>query len=392
MKKLICAVLAAALLISAAGCKSSDEAGKLTGIPNGTQTEDTVATPMDSTVPPESTAQSETEPQRETLPPGADGRLLYVTGVSSPAVIRSEDRDGSAVLARVGNGTELKLISMGEENACVLCESENVSGYISKHYLTDDAAAVCEARNLYTAAETPLYDSNGSEKRPLRPLAADTPIVLIAKTSGGLWYVNVMDTTDFGYVKTEDITDSMGGSSKESEASEEDGRFKTGYGGVPASYTVYYANVDHGYLAIRSAMTFDTSNELGRLSAGDPVYVVSTDTGSNYWYCYSPYPGIYGFVNSAYLSATPLPKTPPTEPSGGTGADHTSWTVAGTTNFLAVRTAPVFDPGNIAGKIYNGDTVWVYSNSYENYSDKYWWVYVPSLGMWGYVDSDYLER
>ena len=309
MKKHIpaAAALAAALLLALSGCTESP------GAPAPPE-----STYSSETLPPESAetdtetdtaAASEESPQSETLPPDADGRTLYVTGLSGPGTIRSEDRDASAILARVDNGTELKLISMGRENAHVLCESKNVSGYIKKHYLTEDREAVCEAQNYYVSSSTSLYDSRDDGNPPAAELKARQPIVVLAKTSGGYWYVNVKDTDLYGYVKTAAISSSASGDAREAETDDDVvNGFKTGYGSPPSQYTVYYANVDHGYLAVRNRMAFDTSNELGHVRAGDPVYVISTDTGTEYWYCYVPYPGIYGFVNAGYLTRNSVPE------------------------------------------------------------------------------------
>ena len=55
---------------------------------------------------------------------------------------------------------------------------------------------------------------------------------------------------------------------------------------VMASDT-YQVGVSKGYLALRSAMDYDSSNEIGELYSGDTVEVTEYTT-SDYWYVYSP--------------------------------------------------------------------------------------------------------
>ena len=64
--------------------------------------------------------------------------------------------------------------------------------------------------------------------------------------------------------------------------------------------TCYTVSVASGYLALRTAMAFDSSNEIGQLYTGDVVYYQSTGD-STYWYVYSPKYGKYGYVNKNYL-------------------------------------------------------------------------------------------
>ena len=73
-------------------------------------------------------------------------------------------------------------------------------------------------------------------------------------------------------------------------------------------YTPSYSAIDtmgvvvqSGYLALRNAKAYDSSNEIGKLYTGDVVDVY--DNGdSTYWYVYSSKLGSYGYVNKNYLS------------------------------------------------------------------------------------------
>ena len=69
---------------------------------------------------------------------------------------------------------------------------------------------------------------------------------------------------------------------------------------IKASCNTYEVSVAKGYLALRSAKAYDSSNEIGQLYSGDIVQLIdSSDT--QYWYIYSPKLSNYGYVNKDYL-------------------------------------------------------------------------------------------
>ena len=57
-----------------------------------------------------------------------------------------------------------------------------------------------------------------------------------------------------------------------------------------------------GYLALRSAPSYDASNEIGRLYTGDIVQRTSSNTIGSYIEVYSPKYGAYGYVNAGFVS------------------------------------------------------------------------------------------
>ena len=69
---------------------------------------------------------------------------------------------------------------------------------------------------------------------------------------------------------------------------------------VSSGSNVYYASVSSGYLALRNAMAYDVTNEIGKIANGQEVDVVDSSTGT-YWYVYVPALNQYGYVNSNYL-------------------------------------------------------------------------------------------
>lgn len=64
------------------------------------------------------------------------------------------------------------------------------------------------------------------------------------------------------------------------------------------------------------------------------------------------------------------------------------YTVQARNGFLPMRKTPVNDDRNVVAKLRSGDTVaFTYGKRYGSF----WFVYAPSNGMFGYVDSNYLK-
>ena len=138
-------------------------------------------------------------------------------------------------------------------------------------------------------------------------------------------------------------------------------------------------SVSSGYLALRTAKSYDYANEIGKLYTGDVVQVLDA-SDYQYWYVYAPRLDLYGYVNKDYLYGS--------YPSGTAGpfAYYDTMTVGVASGYLALRTAKAYDAGNEIGKLYTGDTVQVIDSS----DYQYWYVYAPRLGRYGFVNRDYL--
>ena len=139
--------------------------------------------------------------------------------------------------------------------------------------------------------------------------------------------------------------------------------------------TMYSVSVSKGYLALRTAKAYDSSNEIGELYTGDTVEVMDT-SDNTYWYVYSAKLGKSGsgYVNRNYLVG------------GGSYTGGSSYTVSVSSGYLALRTAKAYDSSNEIGELYSGDTVQVQDSS----DGTYWYVYAPKLGKSGYVNRNYL--
>ena len=143
-----------------------------------------------------------------------------------------------------------------------------------------------------------------------------------------------------------------------------------------AAGDTYSVRVDSGYLALRNAKAFDSSNEIGRLYTGEIVQAVDV-SDSQYWWVYAPSLGKYGYVNKDYLAGSGSSSIP---------ARSFPMTAKVDSGYLALRNAKAFEASNEIGKLFTGDTVYVVDTS----EGQYWWVYAPTLGLYGYVNSDYL--
>ena len=153
----------------------------------------------------------------------------------------------------------------------------------------------------------------------------------------------------------------------------------------------YTVKVDKGYLALRTAPSYDEANEIGELYTGDTVEVKDRSNGQ-YWWVYSPKHGREGYVNADYLRSSGSSSSGPSSSSSSGSASsygsssYGTYTVKVAKGYLALRTKPKYDESNEIGELYTGDKVTVLNKS----NGQYWWVYSPKHGREGYVNADYL--
>ena len=307
----------------------------------------------------------------------------YVTGVSDRLGVRSAAGSGSSVVGWLENSDKVLILSDDGDTWKVRASDGELAGYVDRHYLTVDAGSVTAPSTMYitgaasSLAVTETQDSNWE----IGSVSNGDEVTVLAKTSGGSWYIYSEALHAYGYVSRDHLSAERPADptpTPEPTPTPSSGTGTAlifGSGTAPSSYTVYYASVQSGYLALRNAKAFDASNELGKIQNGEPVYVMTTP-GETYWYVYAPTLGMYGYTNSNYLSL-----------SGGYTAPSTYyWTVSVKTGYLALRTAKAYDSRNEIGELYTGDQVEVLDSS----DGTYWYVYSPKLGMYGYVNKNYL--
>ena len=226
-------------------------------------------------------------------------------------------------------------------------------GYVNKNYLTgtkpgEGMMTVSVAKGYLALRNAMAYD----DKNVIGELYTGDQVQVVDKTSDTYWYVYAPSLKKYGYVNRNYLT------SKD----------------TVSGFTMT-VSVSDGYLALRNAMTFDTSNEIGAIYNGEQVKVQDT-TNDTYWYVYAPSLGKYGYVNRNYLTGT----VPSSSVSG------TEMTVSVATGYLALRSAAATDTSNEIGALYSGEKVKVQNKN----NAQFWYVYAPSLGKYGYVNKDYL--
>ena len=306
----------------------------------------------------------------------------YVTGVSGQLDVHSSA--GGAVVGWLENRDEVLILSDSGDYWKVRRSDGELTGFVDNHYLTADAGSVTAPSTMYISGDvSSLSMTEGQNSdREIGSMSSGDVVTVLAKTSGGSWYVYSEALQSYGYVSMDYLSPERPADPTPTPtmppAQDNPGTgtaLTFGYGAAPSNYTVYYASVATGYLALRNAKAYDYSNEIGKIQNGEAVYVM-TMPNETYWYVYAPTLGMYGYTNSDYLSL-----------SGGYSSPSTYyWTVSVKTGYLALRTAKAYDYSNEIGELYTGDKVEVLDSS----DSTYWYVYSPKLGKYGYVNKNYL--
>ena len=231
----------------------------------------------------------------------------------------------------------------------------NKSGYVNRNYLVGGAAStggsnytVSVAKGYLALRTAKAYDS----RNEIGELYSGDTVQVQDTSDSTYWYVYSPKLNKSGYVNRNYLVG---------------GTVSTG----GASYTV---SVTKGYLALRTAKAYDSSNEIGELYSGDTVQVQDT-SDNTYWYVYSPKLNKSGYVNRNYLIG-----------AGSSSPSVITKTVSVAKGYLALRTAKAYDENNEIGELYSGDTVQVQDTS----DSTYWYVYSPKLNKSGYVNKNYL--
>lgn len=326
---------------------------------------------------------------------------MYVTGVEKDIVMKDSDGKKAKPLVKIKLKAQVQMIDDSSETCYyVYSKADDEYGYIKKEYLTKEKNAVCKRTNAYTSKKTNLYETNGSKPKKIDTLAKNSPIFIVSKNSGDYWFVYDKKGKEFGYIKSLDITTTKASTSRTSsktttKTTTNNSTNRSGsLSGSYSTWTVFGTNSANGhYLALRSAPATNAANEIGKLWDGQTVQVYS-NSYSNYsdtfWYVYAPSLGLWGYVNSNYITSG----STYTAPSNNSSSGYTTWRVANTNSagghYLALRSAPATNSANEIGKLWDGDTVRVYSYSYSDFTDTFWYVYAPTLGQWGYINSNYI--
>ena len=313
----------------------------------------------------------------------------YVTGCKEVMKVREKEEKDSKVIAKLDNGEKVSLIEKGGGNYWkVYIEAEEAIGYIDYHYLTNKSDAAMEPVTRYVNIKKEdslsILSTPDADGASLGIVKRGDEVTVLAHPDDTYAYIYAADESAYGYVersklsdeevKDEPKEDTGAGNANNGQASAD----ILGAGSPPVNYQgVYYVKVTKGYLALRNAKAFDASNEIGKMYNGDYVQAIRTD--EIYWYVYSPSLGAYGYTNSEYLVSST---------SSAASAYSNVYYANVASGYLALRDAQAYDSANEIGKIANGQEVDVVDSS----NGTYWYVYVPALKRYGYVNSEYLRR
>ena len=310
----------------------------------------------------------------------------YVTGVANQIKLRESASTTSLVVGKLQNFDMVKLLDTSDSIYWeVLVEDEAYTGYIDSRYLTDEYEAVVSPYEMYVTG-VPSYlgliNTPGADYELLGKSYNGDRLTVLAETDGDFWFVYVDPLRQYGYVMKDFLSNRVPAATPTPTPQSSTPTPQTvivvppavtANPGTVSGYTMYVSGVDY-YLALRTEKKYDERNEIGKIRNGEPVTVVDNTTGT-YWYVYAPTLGKYGYVNSDYLVVA----------SASTTANYR--TVYGVDYYLALRTEKQYNERNEIGKIYNGETVQVIDST----TGTYWYVYAPTLGLYGYVNSDYLR-
>ncbi len=235
--------------------------------------------------------------------------------------------------------------------------------------MSGEAYVVTGTTNYLAQRSEPATDASNE----IAKLHNGDTVYLMSK-EGEFWYVSSAVTGYRGYVNSKYLTKA---------GSASDVNVQKGSGTCP--YRVVGVK---NYLALRTEMSNDPANEIGKIYNGELVEVLAGRSTDGYYYVYAPTLNKNGYVNCNYLEYAGDSTGNKSTSSSGQKNGKT-YTVTGTTNYLGLRSAPEYNENNVIGKLYNGQTVeYIFTCD----SGDYWYVYAPSLGMEGYVNYKYLVK
>ncbi len=228
-----------------------------------------------------------------------------------------------------------------------------------------------------------VREEEDKESKVLTKLDNGEKVSLMEKSEGNYWKVYVEAEEIIGYI---------------------DYHYLTNISDAVTDPVIRYVNIKKdASLTILSTPDEDGA-ALGMAERGDEVTVLAKPD-ETYAYIYAANESAYGYVERSKLSedkpkeetkdtsakkeeSTPAPAPAATEVlgAGSPPANYQGiYYVSVASGYLALRNAKAFDASNEIGKMYNGDYVQAIRTN-----EQYWYVYSPSLGAYGYTNSDYL--
>ncbi len=281
----------------------------------------------------------------------------YVTGTTNYLALRTAPSyDKANEKAKLYNGDIVVFVNSGKGDYWYVASLKGY-GYVNKKYLT--AASADSSKNTLTVRGTNNYLALRSAQKydssnEIGKLNNGQTVTLIRKDSSGYWLVYAPSAGKFGFVNANYLTKPSG-----------------------TPNDMFVAVGMNNYLALRTSMSYNSSNEIGKIHFGQPVEYIAAGN-SEYCYVYAPSLGKYGYVNRKYLLKVA---------SGSDTITYTLYTVKGVDQYLALRSACAYKSSNEIGKIKNGQRVGYVTNGDSTYC----FVYATTLGKFGYVNKNYLK-
>jgi hypothetical protein len=281
----------------------------------------------------------------------------YVTGTKNYLALRYEPSYNQAnEKARLYNGDVVVFVNSGNGTYWYVASLKGY-GYVNKNYLkpvstgsSKNTLTVQGTNNYLALRSAQKYDSSNE----IGKLKNGQTVTLIRKDSSGYWLVYAPSAGKFGFVNADYLSKPQG-----------------------TPNDMFVAVGMNNYLALRTSMSYNSENEIGKIHFGEPVEYIAPGN-SEYCYVYAPTLGKYGYVNRDYLLKVA---------NGSDKITYTLYTVKGVDNYLALRTARAYKSSNEIGKIKNGQKVGYVADGDSTYC----FVYAPTLGKFGYVNKNYLK-
>lgn len=305
-----------------------------------------------------------------TFASGSSSKSYRVTGTQNYLALRSSPSyDKNNEIGKLYNGDTVWFVNSGK-NGYWYVSTAIGDGYVNKDYLSPVSSGGYStgysSLNTLIVAGTKNYlalrsGRSGSSSNEIGKVHNNDTVILMRYDESGYWLIYAPEVGKYGYVNSSYL------------------RLPNGSKFADFAHHMYVAAGMKQYLALRSGKAYKTSNETGKIYFGQPVELI--DKGdSDYWYVYAPTLEKFGYVNKDYLIKVG-------DCDGNYGDFFTSYKVSGVDKYLALRKQCEYETSNEIGKIKEGQKV-----EYVKKADsKYWFVYAPTLGKFGYVNKSYLS-
>ena len=301
---------------------------------------------------------------------GSYSKCYRVSGTENYLALRTKPAyEKKNEIGKLYNGDTVWLLDFGEGNYWYVSTAIG-DGYVNKNYLvpvSNSSDASSDSWNTLRVAGTKNYLAlrsarSSDSSNEIGKLHNNDTAILVRFDESQYWLIYAPSVGKFGYVNKDYLVNQYGGEF---------------YGFADDMYVAAGMN---NYLALRSGMSSNSSNEIGKIHHGQPVEYIAAGNGP-FCYVYAPTLGKFGYVNGDYLIKVG-------SGNGNYGNFYPKYKVQGTKQYLALRKARNYDSSNEIGKLKNGQTV----EYVESADSTYWFVYAPTLGKFGYVNKNYLTK